>query len=421
MAGRGGRRMSRRGGPRRPATRHDPGPAVELVLRVERVAAGGDGIARHPDGRVAFVRGGLPHELVKVHLDEQRKDYVKVTVTEVVEPSPERREPPCVQVAAGCGGCGWQHITLAAQREMKRDIVVDALRRLGGLTDPDVRIGSPLGDLGWRTTVRFSVDHHGSLGFRAARSHRTVTTERCLVAHPLIDELLPGLRLPGAEELTIRVGARTGQRAAWWNPDGRRPTMLPDDVATGPDATITEVIHGARLRVSAGSFFQSSPEVAEALCDEVRAAAGDLLTTGAGAVIDAYGGIGLFSAVTVPVGRRTVVVEVSESSTADARHHLAGRNVAIFNSTVEQWTPIAADLVIADPARSGLGAVAAERLTVGTNCDRLVLISCDAAAAGRDAQLLAGHGYRHHDSVVLDPFPHTPHVEIVSRFDRARN
>jgi 23S rRNA (uracil1939-C5)-methyltransferase len=412
--------MTWRGAPRRPPARREPSPAADLVMRVERVAAGGDGIAHHPDGRVAFVRGGLPNELVRVHINEQRKDYVKGTVTEVVEPSPARREPPCAQVAAGCGGCGWQHITLDAQREMKREIVIDALRRLGGLTDPAVRLGSPLGDLGWRTTVRFSVDRHGVLGFRAARSHRTVTTERCLVAHPLIDELLPGLRLPGAEELTIRVGARTGQRAAWWNPDGLRPTMLPDDVATGPDAAITEVIHGTRLRVSAGSFFQSSPEAAEMLCDEVRAAAGDLLTAGGGAIVDAYGGIGLFTAVTVPADRRAIVVEVSASSIADAVHHLAGRDVAIVNSTVEQWTPLAADLVIADPARSGLGAVAAERLTVGTNCDRLVLISCDAAAAGRDARLLAGHGYRHNGSVVLDPFPHTPHVEIVSRFDSAR-
>ena len=411
--------MSRRGAPRRLSTRHGPGPAVELVLRVERVAAGGDGIAHHADGRVAFVRGGLPNELVKVQIDEQRKDYVKATVSEIIEPSPERREPPCVQVAAGCGGCGWQHITLEAQREMKREIVVDALRRLGGMADPDVRLGSPLGDLGWRTTVRFSVDRNGSLGFRAARSHRTVTTEKCLVSHRLIDDLLPGLRVPGASELTIRVGARTGQRAAWWNPDGPRPAMLPDDVVVGPAASITEIVHGAQLRVSAGSFFQSSPEAAEALCDEVRAAAGDLLTAGDGAVVDAYGGIGLFTAVTVPAERRAIIVEVSASSTADARHHLAGRDVTIVNSTVEQWTPTAADLVIADPARSGLGAVAAERLTVGTNCDRLILISCDAAAAGRDARLLVGYGYDHQGSVVLDPFPHTPHVEIVSRFDRA--
>ncbi len=390
--------------------RHQQSPTAELVLRVERVAAGGDGIAHHPDGRVAFVRGGIPDELVRVRIDEQRKDYVKATVTEVVEPSAARREPPCAQVAAGCGGCGWQHITLEAQRGMKREIVVDALRRLGGLSDPDVRLGVPLGDFGWRTTVRFSVDRHGSLGFRAARSHRTVPTERCLVAHPLIDELLMGLRVPGATELTLRVGARTRAASGLVEPQ-RAPAADAPPQRRGGAGRRDHRDRPRDIVASVGRVvFQSSPEAAEALCDEVRAAAGDLLTAGDGAVIDAYGGIGLFTAVTVPATRRAVIVEVSASSTADARHHLGGRDVTIVNSTVEQWTPIAADLVIADPARAGLGAVAAERLTVGTNCERLVLISCDAAAAGRDARLLAGHGYRHLGSVVLDPFPHTPHA-----------
>ncbi len=388
-------------------------------MRVDRVAAGGDGIARHEDGRIAFARGGIPGELVRLRIDEQRRDYVKGSVVEVLEPSASRRTPPCPQVAAGCGGCGWQHIALDTQRDLKRDIVVDALRRLGGLDDPEVRLGPPLADIGWRTTVRFAIDGAGRPGFRAHRSNRVVATERCPVAHPLIESLLPGLRAPGAEELTIRVGARTGDRAAWWTPDAARPN-LPADVVVGADAAVTEVIHGVRLRVSAGSFFQSSPEAAEALCDQVRSAAGTVMTDGRGQVIDAYGGIGLFTAVTVSHDRPVTIVEVSASSTDDARHHLAGRPVTIVESTVERWTPIPAQLVIADPARSGLGAEAARRLSVGTGCERLVLISCDAAAAGRDARLLSGLGYHHRGSIVLDPFPHTPHVEIVSRFDRGQ-
>ncbi len=404
---------------------------MECVVRVDRVAAGGDGIGRHADGRIAFVRGGLPSELVRVQVDEQRRDFVKVSVVEVLEPSPARRTPPCPQVALGCGGCGWQHIDPAAQLGLKRDIVVDALRRLGGvadpavrtaapLADPEVRSAAPLADAGLRTTVRLAVDGSGAVGFRAARSHRTVVTDRCLVAHPLIEAMLGGLRAPGAEELTLRVGARTGERAAWWTPlaDVPRPLGLAPDVVTGPTAAISEVVHGVRLRVSAGSFFQSSPEAAEALCDEVASAAGELLGAGAGPVIDAYGGIGLFSAVIVPSDRSAVVVESSASSAADARHHLAGRRVTVDNVRVEHWAGLPADLVIADPARSGLGAAAAGRLTRGSGCLRLVLVSCDAASAGRDSRLLAGLGYRHAGSVVLDPFPHTPHVEIVSRFDR---
>ena len=46
----------------------------------------------------------------------------------------------------------------------------------------------------------------------------------------------------------------------------------------------------------------------------------------------------------------------------------------------------------------------------------IVLVSCDAASLGRDAKLLAAAGYRHERSELVDTFPHTTHVEVVTRF-----
>ena len=76
------------------------------------------------------------------------------------------------------------------------------------------------------------------------------------------------------------------------------------------------------------------------------------------------------------------------------------------------------DVVIADPARSGLGkpgtgAIAATKAPV------VVLVSCDPVAMARDAALLARQGYRHEVTEVLDVFPHTHHVECVTRFVRS--
>jgi 23S rRNA (uracil1939-C5)-methyltransferase len=85
---------------------------------------------------------------------------------------------------------------------------------------------------------------------------------------------------------------------------------------------------------------------------------------------------------------------------------------------VEHWAAEAADLVIADPARAGLdkGGVA---VVTATGADRIVLVSCDPVALARDARLLSEAGYRHAGSEVFDLFPNTPHVEVVTRFDRA--
>jgi tRNA/tmRNA/rRNA uracil-C5-methylase (TrmA/RlmC/RlmD family) len=133
-------------------------------------------------------------------------------------------------------------------------------------------------------------------------------------------------------------------------------------------------------------------------------------------LVDLYGGVGLFAA-TVGRGANVELVEASASSAADARVNLRDRGARVVRSDVARWRARPADVVVADPPRAGLGPDGV-RAVRATRAPRLVLVSCDAGALGRDAGLLAGAGYRLVASTVVDAFPHTPHVEVVSRFDR---
>jgi 23S rRNA (uracil1939-C5)-methyltransferase len=164
------------------------------------------------------------------------------------------------------------------------------------------------------------------------------------------------------------------------------------------------------LTVSAASFFQSGPAAAALLVDRVAAAAGPV---GERHLLDAYGGIGLFA---LGLGaRRCTLVEANPWACADAAANLSGRDVAIRQQRMEEWTPEPADLVVADPARSGRGAAGVDRLAA-TGAGDLVLVSCDPVAMARDAALLGAHGYRLDYAEVVELFPHTHHVEVVSRF-----
>jgi 23S rRNA (uracil1939-C5)-methyltransferase len=138
---------------------------------------------------------------------------------------------------------------------------------------------------------------------------------------------------------------------------------------------------------------------------------------GAARVVDAYAGVGLFAATVVPPGAAITTVEWNRSSVADARVNLAGRDVVVRRSDVARWSPEPADVVIADPARTGLGRRATAVLAA-TEASVLLLVSCDPAALARDASLLAGHGFTLEAAQVIDLFPHTHHVEVVSRFVR---
>jgi len=185
-------------------------------------------------------------------------------------------------------------------------------------------------------------------------------------------------------------------------------------VGRGAHASLTERVAGVDLRVSAASFFQSSAQSAELLVNAVASALGPV-----GSVrrwVDLYSGIGLFAASLLPESE-VVAVEQSASACHDARHNLAGRRAVVVEGDVEDWSPELADAVVADPARRGLGARGV-RVVAGTSAPVVVLVSCDAAALGRDTALLAASGYVHAGSTVLDLFPGTPHVEVVTRFVR---
>ncbi|MDO8391210.1 MAG: TRAM domain-containing protein [Actinomycetota bacterium] len=383
------------------------------VVRVEKMAAGGDGIARLADGRVVFVEGGLAGESVQVSVHTSKKDFARATVVAVLEPSAHRVVPPCPEVARGCGGCGWQHATAEGQLAWKVDIVADALRRTAKLPDAVVRPGGGVGPWGYRTGMRLAVDRNGRVGLRAAGSHRVVALGECPVAAPALSALLADVRVHGADEVSLRVGVSSGEATALAHGDRARIERLPDHVAIGPAAVLHETVAGRSLQVSAASFFQSGPQAAELLVAVVREVCGDALSGMSGPLLDAYGGGGLFSAgLGVP---QAILVESSTSACADARVNVPSAEVV--ESLFERWAPRPVDLVVADPARAGLGREAVD-VVAATGADCVVLVSCDPVSLARDSALLAAHGFRHEGSTVLDLFPHTPHIEVVTRFTR---
>jgi 23S rRNA (uracil1939-C5)-methyltransferase len=398
-------------------------PSPDDLLEVTALAVGGEGLAREPSGRVVFVEGALPGERVRVAVTDERRHHARAALVEVVESAAARVIPPCEFVAAGCGGCGWQHVDPDAQRELKASMVAEALARLGGLEAPEVALGPVLPTTGYRTALRGVAGADGRFSLRRHHSHDLVAVPACLVAHPRLAEVAAKGRFPPASEVTIRVGARTGDRLVIVDlppvlaeteavevPDGVR-VVTGAELADGRRAWLFEVVAGVRLRVSARSFFQAGPDAAEALVAAVGEALGPCET-----LADLYAGVGLFAA-TVGRGARVMAVEASASAAADARVNLAGGDAKVVRSDVARWRARAVEAVVADPPRAGLGPRGV-RAVAATRAGRIALVSCDAGALGRDTRLLREAGYAWTGSTLVDAFPHTLHVEVVSRFAR---
>lgn len=391
------------------------------VLRIDDVAHGGEALGRL-DGKVVFVAGAMPGELVEVEIVADEERWARAELRRVLEPAAARRDPPCRHFGA-CGGCDWQFADYEAQLDWKRRVVAGQLRHLGGLDVPvAATVPSPL-PFGYRNRMDFSV-RAGRPALLRRRSGKRVIVEECLLLQENLAELFERLGpLRGVHRVVLRGSPRTGERlvavhgpvppqAASWGTSvvavGRRRV---DPIHGRP--WYHEVVAGVRFRVSATSFFQVNTAGADLLVELVDAACDvgpdDTL-------VDAYAGVGLFAATVGRRAGRVLAVEAARSSVADLRENAP--DVEVVRGEVERallrlgepW-----DVVIADPPRSGLGVHGVEAVCEGRP-RTIVYVSCDPAALARDAAMLVERGYELEGVTPLDLFPQTHHVESVARF-----
>jgi tRNA/tmRNA/rRNA uracil-C5-methylase (TrmA/RlmC/RlmD family) len=312
-----------------------------VQLTVVDVSHGGWCVARPEDGPVVFVRHALPGETVRARITEVASRLARADAVEVLTPSPDRVEPPCPYAGPGaCGGCDWQHATLAAQRELKAAVIRQQLRRLAGL-DREVTVealpgdeepghGKPGAGLGWRTRVQYAVRPDGAAGLRGHRSHDVVPIEECLIAHPAINDLgLTGRRWPGTASVEALVATGSGERAVIVTAKG----SVPPDAAPEADALLrrtgasgrgltplrgrvylTQHAAGRDWRVSASAFWQVHPGAADVLTAAVLTA---LEPRPGDTALDLYCGAGLFAGALAPaVGAAGTVTGVESDHAA---------------------------------------------------------------------------------------------------------
>ena len=383
------------------------GTTVEV--EVGPVAHGGHCVARH-EGRVVFVRHALPGERVRVAVTDggATSKFWRADVVEVIEPSPDRVEPPCPWAGPGrCGGCDWQHASLPAQRSLKAAVVREQLAHLAKVERDVVVEEVPGADdgLGWRTRVHYAVDGAGRAGLRRHRAHDVVPIDWCRIAHPLVVEAgVPDAPWPADSSVEVVASVATGERL-----------VLPSGEAGG---AVTEVAGGREFRVSGGGFWQVHPGAAEVLLDAVL----DGLDPRPGeSAMDLYSGVGLFAAALADrlgPGGRVTAVESDSTAVADARHNLAEfPTVRLERGRVDhvlrRLRLRRADLVVLDPPRSGAGKAVVELLS-RVQARRIAYVACDPAALARDLRWFGERGYDLVDLRAFDLFPMTHHVECVA-------
>jgi 23S rRNA (uracil1939-C5)-methyltransferase len=364
-------------------------------ITIQKLVAGGEGLG-FLDGKAVFVPGTLPGETVTIRLAQERRDFDRASLVEVVVRSAARQEPPCA-LSGVCGGCDWLHVGYEEQVAQKAEILRESFRRVGRFSWDDITV-HPGPPLGYRNRVQIHRDAAGRLGFMAAGSARIVPVSTCPVSDPAVNRVFrrPGLAPNDRDRFTV------------WG-DGE--TVAVDGVDDGRD--LQAVVAGKRFDFSVGCFFQSNLSVLAQLVSFV------MKGREGGTAADLYSGVGVFGAFLADRFRRVIMVESSSLSMAYARRNVPGDAHELYPMSVEQWieTPGSRgpfDAVVADPPRAGLGPEV-RRWLCAAGPLRMSYVSCNPVTLARDLGELTRGGFTLEEVGLFDFYPQTSHIETVAR------
>ncbi|MDR1599777.1 MAG: 23S rRNA (uracil(1939)-C(5))-methyltransferase RlmD [Oscillospiraceae bacterium] len=450
----------------------------EAELDIERLNSEAQGVARR-DGFVWFVVGAMPGERVRARVIKPGARSCVARVMRIVEPSPDRVEPPC-PVYVRCGGCAAQHMAYGATLDWKAGVVRDCLERIGGIRSPLVRPTVGM-EQPWRYRNKGAFPVAGKVGSAvigcyAPRSHEVIDAPDGCALHKretnllveavrgwmkenrvepydearhegLVRRIVTRVNRDGKSMLTIVVreaqAARLpgldalvrGLREAGAGLEGVAVSRNPSrgNAVFGPECRAVWGVESLeeRLELSVGalsyylsprSFFQVNTRQAERLAETVlgyvRGAGGS------GAAADVYCGAGTLTLALAKAGFEAVGVELVEDAVRDARRNavangLAGVRFEQGDAAVSMPELVRKygrfDVIVMDPPRKGCDRAVLEA-AARAGPSRVVYVSCDPATLARDAATLAGLGYQLEEATPIDQFCWTASIETVALF-----
>ncbi|NMP22578.1 23S rRNA (uracil(1939)-C(5))-methyltransferase RlmD [Sulfobacillus harzensis] len=443
-----------------------------LTVEIERMGQAGDGVGRMPDGRLIFIPGGLPGELVRVRVIETRKNFARGALVSAKRTVPTRVAPVC-PIFGQCGGCAFQHWDYGAELAYKENRVREALTRIAQVNGDLVEAirGCP-DPYGYRNKGQFPFGGTRGkvrLGLYRRGTHEVIGAAHCAIQDPWVNELLQvaedlvnRFRIPPYDEtqrsgilrhLLIRSSRMEQKLLALLVVTEPHPELasLAEAIMAavprvagvgmnvqpaptnrvlgertvclaGQDSLIDSIL-GLRFRMSYTSFFQVNPGQVEVL---YRAAL-NFLPGGPSEVWDLYSGVGTLAALAAREARWVRALEVNPEAVHDARENFAlnhltnvGVEVGRVEDVIDAWVKRAADppgTVIVDPPRAGLDGRVVERLNV-LKPGRIIYISCNPDTWARDVGRLSPH-FQLMQAIPVDMFPRTDHVEVASWLARS--
>ncbi len=368
-------------------------------LKVVDAGSKGKAVAKAPDGRVVFVSGAVPGDVVSVQTTRKRKGYFEGYVTALQEPSPDRITPKCRHFGT-CGGCKWQHMSYEAQLKFKQKEVVENLLRIGKLELPGIDPILPAPQsFYYRNKMEFSFSNNRWLQAHELQQEQEVESRNALGLHipGMWDKVLDleecYLMADPADEIRLAIrNFAEAQGMSFFDPrkqQGLLRTLMIRSTSTGSlmvliqfceddknarellleylkesfprisslyytvnqkkndtlydqdlvlyagESCIYETMEGLQFRITPKSFYQTNSEQAYQLYRKVREFAG---LTGSELVYDLYTGLGTIAQFIASEAGKVIGIEAVPEAVEAARENAQANgigNVSFFSGDMK--------------------------------------------------------------------------------------
>ena len=424
----------------------------QAEVRIEKLVHGGDGLARLESGQAVFVRGVLPGEEVSIRIMRRRKGVFEAELLNVLKPSADRISPPC-SGEKECTGATWPHISYPAQLRYKQEILLDTVKKIGGMepAQPLPILPSPRIDH-YRLRTQFNVrakEGRQRIGFFRQGSYDLIEVENAFLIHPLIDKVLQRIRtlsneLPPLAEIHINATPSSEAHVLLFSEQGALPPMnaffeklkdlAPEVIGLSGFANRKKAFtlgrnqlaleaEGMQFLVTEGNFYQVNWEQNRNMVRTVLDFAG---LTGTETVLDLYCGIGNFA---LPLARhagQVIGIESGFSAIEDAKANAARNKITNAEFIADDLQKglktliqrkMRADVVVLDPPRAGATLKTLERVLAFVP-RKIVYVSCNPSTLARDLKFFHLFGFRLNRLQPVDMFPYTYHIECVAEMIR---
>ncbi|WP_059359357.1 23S rRNA (uracil(1939)-C(5))-methyltransferase RlmD [Parachlamydia acanthamoebae] len=435
----------------------------QIDLFIRSLGSFGEGVGSY-EGLTFFVEGALPDETVSIQITELKKNYGRGKLLKILTPSPDRATPPC-PIFRHCGGCQLMHLGYPKQLEMKRQIVLNALERIGHLKNISIDpcVSSPQ-ELEYRNKIQLPVMMKPdglTVGLYARNSHIIIPVDHCLIhceqgenVYQSVLKLLKQSDIAPYDERTgkgvlrhllIKSALQTSESLVILVTSQEKCTSLQalaqqimqacpevkgviqninrkrDNVILGTDwhtlagkSYIREMICDHHFHISPSAFFQVNPAQAESIYQHVLSLA-DLDKTKT--FLDAFCGVGTMTLIAAGQAKECIGIECVPQAIEDANANAQLNQIsnAVFycdhaESKIQSLKDI--DVVFLNPPRKGCEESLLNRLKI-VKPETILYMSCDPATLARDLKILVQHGYQIEQVTPFDMFPQTAHVETV--------